>query len=260
MVILVVIFVVALLFVVRIVAEIFHSFLVLRFRAGAETGLPIFLDCGWEFVHMREEHCDLPHVGRGESLVPSGHAGVTDASANGVEDVPLGIVRWIGDQIRRRRIKGVGERGGLALEASMAQGAIHSVELHTVDQVLIVGHEGIGYAWGVTVHGGIDGSHGKVTFKVGRLDICGCGEQTQGCDAERDENECNQGDEDAQKKFAHETSGDILAERWAGAPVRTENRPYKRVMKRESVTEIVNDSASPSSKLAPGSRCRGRLE
>src|SRR5690348_3362004 len=66
----VVILIVALLFVVRLMTEVFHSFFVLRFRAGAETCLPVFLDCGWEFVHVREEHCDLPHIGRGESLIP----------------------------------------------------------------------------------------------------------------------------------------------------------------------------------------------
>jgi hypothetical protein len=95
----------------------------------------------------------------------------------------------------------------------MALGAIHGVELHAFDQVLIVGHEGIGYARGVTVHGSIDRAHGKVALEVGRLDICGCGEQAHGCDAERDENQSNQSDDDAQKEFAHETSGDILAER-----------------------------------------------
>ena len=79
--------------------------------------------------------------GAGESLVPSGHAGVTHPCANGVEDVPLGIVGRIGDQVRRRRIEGIAERGGLAIEASVAQGAIHGVELHTVDQVLIGGRE-----------------------------------------------------------------------------------------------------------------------
>src|SRR5438067_12157837 len=89
--ILVVIFVVAFLLVIGIVAEVFHSVLVLRFRAGAEAGLPVLLDGGWKFVHVREEHRDLPHVWWGESLVPSGHAGVTDPCANGVEDVPLGI-------------------------------------------------------------------------------------------------------------------------------------------------------------------------
>ena len=87
----IVIFVVAFLLVIGIVAEVFHSFLVLRFRAGAEAGLPVLLDGGWKFVHVREEHRDLPHVWWGESLVPSGHAGVTDPCANGVEDVPLGI-------------------------------------------------------------------------------------------------------------------------------------------------------------------------
>ena len=44
--ILIVIFVVAFLLVIGIVAEVFHPFLVLRFRAGAETGFPILLDCG----------------------------------------------------------------------------------------------------------------------------------------------------------------------------------------------------------------------
>src|ERR1700756_1796594 len=81
-------------------------------RSGIEVGFPEVLDSGWKFIHMREEHGDLPHVGGCEGFVPSGHAGVTDAGANSVENVPFGIVGRIGDEIRRRRVKRRRERGG----------------------------------------------------------------------------------------------------------------------------------------------------
>ena len=85
---------------------------------------------------------DLPHVLIGESFVPGGHACVTDAGADGVEDVPLGIVGRIGDEIRRRRIERVGESGGLAVESSVAESAVHGVELHAIFKILIGGRQG----------------------------------------------------------------------------------------------------------------------
>src|SRR5258708_7146145 len=55
---------------------------------SAEAGLPIVLHRWWEFIQVREQHRDLPHLGFGKSLIPGGHAGVANAGAHGVEGVP----------------------------------------------------------------------------------------------------------------------------------------------------------------------------
>src|ERR1700680_1834769 len=65
----------------------------------ADGGLPVVLNGGWQFFHMRYEAGDLPHVFRAKRFFPGGHAGVTDAGADGVEDVPLRITGRIGDEI-----------------------------------------------------------------------------------------------------------------------------------------------------------------
>src|SRR5579871_2303721 len=124
-----------------------------RRSGGVEIGLPIVLDSGWKFIHVREECGDLPHVLVGQGFVPGGHSGVANAGANRVIDVPLGIVGRIGDEVRRRRIEGSRERRGLAVEGSVAKSAIHGVELHAVFEIGIGRRERIADARGMTVHG-----------------------------------------------------------------------------------------------------------
>src|SRR3954470_17384466 len=118
-----------------IVVRIFHGLFLLRLRADAETRLPILLNGGWKLIHVCKKRGDLPDVVIRQSFVPGGHAGVTDASANGVKDVPLGVVGRIRDEVWRRRIKRGRESGRLAVEASVTKGAIHGVELHTLNQI-----------------------------------------------------------------------------------------------------------------------------
>src|SRR5579871_198765 len=106
-------------------------------RRNSEAGLPIFLN-GWgKLVHVREEHRDLPHFVWSEGLIPGWHAGVANAGADCVEDVPLGIVRRIRYEIRRRRIERSDERRRLAIKTSMAEGAVHGVKLHAIFEVRI---------------------------------------------------------------------------------------------------------------------------
>src|SRR5271169_1860814 len=62
-----------------------------------KTRLPVLLNGGWHLFHVRDEGGDLPHVLLAESFLPGGHAGVTDTRSDGVEDVPLGVIRGIRD-------------------------------------------------------------------------------------------------------------------------------------------------------------------
>src|SRR5579871_1054939 len=96
-------------------------FLLFRFRLRAEIGLPVILRPGWKLIQVREEHGYLPHVVGAECLIPRRHARVANPSADGIEDVPVGIVRWIGYEIRWRRIEGCSERRGFAVKGSVTE-------------------------------------------------------------------------------------------------------------------------------------------
>jgi hypothetical protein len=104
-----------------------------RCRSTVESILPIVLHSGREFIHVGEKQSYLPDILLGEDAVPGGHTGVTDAGADREENVPLGIIRSIGNQVRNRRIEVLGQRCRLAVEASMSKRAVHVINLHTVD-------------------------------------------------------------------------------------------------------------------------------
>src|SRR5689334_2071275 len=117
------------------------AFLLFRFRWRTEVRLPVLLRSGRKLVQVSEEHGYFPHVIAAECLVPGGHARVADASADGIEDVPIGVVRRIGNEIRWWWIKGRCERRRFAIKSSVAESAVHGIELHAILQVLIGRHE-----------------------------------------------------------------------------------------------------------------------
>ena len=102
-------------------------------RGNVEGILPVFLHSGWEVIHAGEKRSHLPHILFGEDTAPGGHSGVTDAGTNRKEDVPLGMIRRIGNQVGSRRIEVLGQRGGLAVEAAMAERSVLVVDIHSVD-------------------------------------------------------------------------------------------------------------------------------
>src|SRR5882672_9452285 len=56
---------------------------------------PLLLDGGGQLFNTAEEGRDLPDFLVGDRSFPGRHAGVTDAVADGVGDVPLGVVRRV---------------------------------------------------------------------------------------------------------------------------------------------------------------------
>jgi len=180
---------------------------VVHWRGGAEAGLPIFLHAGRKLVEMRKQHSDFPHFLLAESLIPSRHTGVTYAGANGVENVPLGIIGRIGNEIWRRRIKGVRQSLRLAVEASVAEGAVHGVELHAVFQVFVGGRQRIVDAGSVTLHGGIDRAHGQMTFEMRGLNVCTRGEKSEHGETKTTEDEDEKTNDHTESELAHEASG-----------------------------------------------------
>src|ERR1700728_2048710 len=93
----------------------------------SEAGLPVILNRRRQFLQVRQKARDLPYILLAERFVPGGHPGVTDAGTDGVKDMPLGIVRRIGDEIRSRRVKRVTQRGGFAIQSTVAESAVHGV-------------------------------------------------------------------------------------------------------------------------------------
>src|ERR1700728_5123854 len=90
--------------------------------SNVEGILPVLLNPSREFIHMGEKRSNFPHILLGEDAVPGGHTGVTDAGADRKEDVPLGIIRRIGNQVGNRRIEVLGQRCGLWGGASLDKG------------------------------------------------------------------------------------------------------------------------------------------
>src|SRR5579864_7230478 len=172
-------------------------FLLLRFRRSSEVGFPVLLRARWELVHMRQEHSDLPHIVAAEGFVPSRHAGIADTRTDGVEDAPLGIVWWIGDEIWRRRVKRRSEGRRFSVERTVAECAVHRVELHAVFQVLVRGHERVGNTGGMALRRSIDSAHGEMTFPMGRLDIRGGRKEAKRGEAESAQDEDKERDDNA---------------------------------------------------------------
>jgi hypothetical protein len=102
------------------------------------------------------------------------------------------------------------------VEASVAKGAIHGVEFDALDEVIFIGHERVGDARSVTLHGSVGGAHSEVLFPMRRFDVsCGREETEQG-ETESAEDENQNSDDDAEKNFAHGSSGGIVADEWGG--------------------------------------------
>src|SRR5206468_2670841 len=118
-------------------------------RRASHGFLPVVLHGGGELFDAREERGNFPHFLFGKGFAPGGHAGVADAGAKGIVNVPLGIIHWMQDQLRNRRVKGFLERAWLVIETSMTPGTIHGVDFHSFNQVLVGGWNGAGIARGV---------------------------------------------------------------------------------------------------------------
>src|ERR1700677_4732503 len=127
-------------------------------KIDVEGFLPIFPYSGRELIYPGEKRSDLPHILFGEDTVPGGHPCVTDASPDRKEDVPLRIVWRIGNQIGDGRIEILGQSSGLPVKSAMTKGAVHIVDLHAVDQILIARRKRIGQAGSVAPHGGVERS------------------------------------------------------------------------------------------------------
>src|ERR1019366_3452440 len=60
------------------------------------------------------------------------------------------------------------ERTAFVVERPVTGGAVHGVNLHAVNQIVVGGGQRIGYTWGMTVHGSVESVHGNAHLDVGR--------------------------------------------------------------------------------------------
>src|ERR1039458_4998252 len=165
--------------------------------------LPIVLPRRRQLVYAGEERRDLPHVSLGERLVPGGHAGIADAGANHVEDVPFRIIRWMKDEAWRRGIERFLKGRGLAADTAMAKRAIHGVDLQALDQILVRGGYGIVQAGSMTFHRIVERAHGDVDFHR-RGSAVGPGRQKAEQGKAKAANQQNQNsDDNPQNEVAH---------------------------------------------------------
>src|SRR5579872_4179123 len=119
------------------------------------------LDRGGQLVYAAEEHAGLPDVLVVGHLAPGGHAGPAHAVFDGVKDVPLVVVQGLQDELRRGRIQGPSHVTRLFGHGAMAEGAIHGVELHAINQVGVGGGNGTLHMGSVLLHGSINGVRGQ---------------------------------------------------------------------------------------------------
>src|ERR1039458_328761 len=101
---------------------------------------------------------------------------------------------------------GAGRWWGLAVEASVAEGAVHGVELHALFKIRIGGRQRIGDARSMALHGGIDGSHRQAAFHVRRLDVCGRRKETEHSEAKPAEDEYQERNDYTKCEFSHGSS------------------------------------------------------
>src|SRR5262245_51811230 len=110
-----------------VLVTMFTVLMVFLASAGSDTVrfLPVFLGCGWKGLKMREECGHLPHILVCKRLVPGGHTGVANASADRVIDVPIRIIERGEKKLRRRRIHRALQCAGLVVHRAMADGTVH---------------------------------------------------------------------------------------------------------------------------------------
>src|SRR6185437_12207918 len=118
-----------------------------------------------KFFDSGEEGCEFPHAFVVQNFAPRGHTGVADSGSDSVEDVPLGIIKRLKDDLRRGRVKRILKRAGLLVESAVTEGAVHGVNLHAVDQVGISSRNWIIDARSVTLHRGVQRAGSDAGFE-----------------------------------------------------------------------------------------------
>src|SRR5882762_3377131 len=100
----------------------------------ADRFLPLFLHTRRKFFDSTQEGGELPDFFLGDLPLPCRHAGVANAVANDMGNVPFGIVGRIENELRNWRIKASAKLAGLAVETAVAARTVHHVKLHAVDE------------------------------------------------------------------------------------------------------------------------------
>src|ERR1700680_3261648 len=127
--------------------------------------------------------------------------------------MPLRIVGRIRDEIWSGRVESCCLRRGLTIESAVAKSAVHGVDLHAVDKILIRGGHGICHASSMTLHRCVEGCIGYALLEPGRGDICGSGEEAEHGEAQPAKYEYQQSENDTENEFPHDSSrSDILAD------------------------------------------------
>src|ERR1700694_1255397 len=85
----------------------------------------------------------------------------------------------IRDEIWSGRVESGCKRRGLTIESAVANSAVHGVDLHAVDKILISGGYRICHASRMTLHRGVEGRVGYPLLEPGRGNICGGGEEAE---------------------------------------------------------------------------------
>src|SRR5258706_1151567 len=167
---------------------------------------PLLLDGGWQLFNTAEEGRDLPDFLVGDRSFPGRHAGVTDAVADGVGDVPLGVVRRVENELGDRRIKARAKRVGVSVQTAVAAGAVHGIELHAIDEVGVRSRDGAVIVRSAALHGGVHDFGGQPGFGVaGGMIGVGVDEAEQ-CKPEAAEGEQDKSSDGTKDEFLHEST------------------------------------------------------
>ena len=127
--------------------------------------------------------------------------------------MPLRILGRIRDEIGSGRVEGGCQRRGLTIESAVAKSAVHGVDLHAVDKILISGGHGICHASRMTLHRGVEGCIGDPLLEPGRGNIGGGGEEAEHGEAQPAKYEHQQSENNTENEFPHVSSrSDILAD------------------------------------------------
>ena len=97
--------------------------------------------------------------------MPGGHAGVANSGADGVVDVPFGIVERLADELRGAGVERPSDDTLLFIETAMTEGAVHRIELDAVDKIVVSRRKRIVHAGSAALHGGIERGVGDAGFE-----------------------------------------------------------------------------------------------
>jgi len=118
--------------------------------------------------------------------------------------MPIGVVGRMKNELWGRRIERGTKRRGLAIKGAMASSAIHGVNLHPIDEILVRWQDRAVHMRRTAIGGGIDSAHSKMAFEPWRRSVGVGGKKSKQCETKASQYQNRQGGDNTENEAAHE--------------------------------------------------------